>query len=164
MDKTRSASLIFVILLFLTLIFLLFKISILNQEKTSAMKLNDEVIRFFQQNDVPCAATNEEPQTLQRCLATVNANFAKGMLKETGFRNADTKNPGYIIMQNTGIKPLNSTDFMLLKNNNPIYAGCPVNGTLEKQETCKLTFTEPCNPGDFLEVTYEGKRAHIKNC
>lgn len=164
MDKTRNILLIFVIILFLTLLFLLLKIGILTQEKNSQIKLNDEVKLFFEQNTIRCEATNEEPAGLQKCLATVNANYAKSPVKETGFRNADSRNPGYIIMQNTGIKALNSSEFMLLKNNNPVYAGCPVNGTIDKQETCKLSFSEPCTPGDFLEVTYQGKRVHIRNC
>lgn len=165
MDQGKTMLIILIIVIAFFSIFLGFRNYVLTNQMQSATTLNAEVITLFKNVEVRCKATDQEPEKLTKCLQDLNKKYAGAVVEESGFQNVDKNgNPGFIVVKNSAIKPLNSSDFTLLKNLKTESNGCEINGTLAKGYTCKLTFFTPCEKGAVLEVLYQGSRAWLKNC
>ncbi len=109
------------------------------------------------------------PNGYERLAACLKAIREKGDLtgyfKERGFRNKDARGEGFLIIENArGRKSFESDSFTLLFNNEEVARGCTTPGTIAPGFTCRLNLTRKCEPGDNLEIRYEGKRAHLKTC
>jgi Na+-transporting NADH:ubiquinone oxidoreductase subunit NqrC len=166
MEKAKTILIILILTLVAGVLFLALRSYGLTLQLNNNIALNKEIKVFFQNAEVKCTATEQEPEKLTRCLQSLNKKLKGIDVAEAVFSPVDKNgNPGYFIVKNNAIKPLNSTDFTLLKNLELVSTGCDnLNGTMGKDYTCKLTFDTPCERGDVLEVQYQGLRAIVKTC
>jgi hypothetical protein len=105
---------------------------------------------------------------LERCLedAKSTQDLSK-LFKEDRFSNVDAKagKDGYLVIENAqGGRTFASANFTLRQNNVEVASGCTTPGDIAPGFTCRFDFTEYCEPGDNLEILYDGKRAHLKTC
>ncbi|MFH1916841.1 MAG: hypothetical protein ABIJ21_06285 [Nanoarchaeota archaeon] len=166
MEKGKTILLILFLITLFIAIFLAIRISILTQEQDKAKTVNEEILAFFYNNDIRCKATSDEPGKILTCINDLNRKFSTSFVDEAGFKNVDVRSgkEGYVIVKNKILRSLNSTDFTLLKDNTLVDSGCEISGVIDKEETCKLFFSEYCEPGQFLEVMYQDTRVFIRNC
>lgn len=147
-------------------IFLLFQNMTLTSEKDNTIILGREVKSLLTNSRISCRATENEPYNLAQCVRNMREIYERKPFEETGYRNYDTRNQenGYIILKILAPGSWNSEKFTLLKNRELADTGCVITGNLTKDETCKLFFDSDCERGDILEVQYNEKRIHLKNC
>ncbi len=105
---------------------------------------------------------------LQRCLEqALKEQALEQRFRQSAFKNANpAKNEtGYLIIENErGGGTFESEKFLLSQNNKVVVKGCATSGPIKPGYTCRFDLTAPCQPGDNLEVTYDGKRAFLKTC
>ena len=105
---------------------------------------------------------------LQKCLEAAEQSEAlTEMFREDDYHNHDAirNTTGYLVIENEkGGKTFDSEEFRLKFNNEQISSGCTTPGEIAPGFTCRLDFDKPCEPGDNLEITYEGQRAYLKTC
>ncbi len=105
---------------------------------------------------------------LMNCLLAVQADQdLTKYFEEDSFDNVDTRTltPGYLVIENAiGDKSFDSEKFSLKYNNVEVATGCTTPGEIAPGFTCRFDFATSCQPGDNLEILYEGKRAYLKTC
>ncbi len=159
--------------LFLTLavIFLLFVSGLLgvnqwmqSSSMAEAERLSDAVLDYLRDKDVRCDADSSEFAAVTACFRTLTDRGPGDVLEEEEFENADDDEKGYVLLKNTGEDAFASGNFTLLMNKQVMDEQCRIDGTIGPGYVCRLDFTDPCEPGDALEVSYNGERVYLKTC
>lgn len=141
------------------------------QEAARADDMMKLVVEHLNSLDYPkiypaCRGISRQ-ERLKACLdvAMKSEELAK-RFREVDFRNAVTpEKEGYLIIKNEkGGKSYESAKFTLNHNNKAVARGCTTPGEIAPGYTCRLNFKEKCEPGDNLEILYNGERAYLKTC
>lgn len=105
---------------------------------------------------------------LQTCLEAVKApSDLTQLFRQDSFQNYNEQSAtaGYLVIQNAkGGKYFASENFTLIINNVETNQHCATPGEIAPGYTCKFSIDQRCNPGDNLEIKYNGQRVFLKTC
>jgi len=105
---------------------------------------------------------------LTACLEEIRApRDLSALFKEAKFQNYDEQHAemGFIVIQNAkGDKTFQSGNFSMILNNMEAARGCATPGDIAPGYTCRFDVNQRCNPGDNLEIRYNGIRVFLKTC
>ena len=143
-------------------------IVISNQKNVNEAKALGQVnLDYFKKVDKKCEARANEFTRIIPCMNDLREQLGViGQLKEQSFMdyNAKRNETGFLVLENKGRTTLDSSKFSLSKNHELADQGCVIDGSIDPGYLCRLEFVTPCDKGDVLEVTYDGKRAFLKTC
>ncbi|MEK6964479.1 MAG: hypothetical protein AABX70_08735 [Nanoarchaeota archaeon] len=139
-----------------------------NQKNVNDAKvLGQSALDYFKKVDKKCSARSNEFTKISTCLQDLKQQLGViGDLKEQSFMDysARRNETGFLVLENKGRTPLNSSGFNLYKNHEMVDQGCIIEGSIDPGYLCRLEFDTPCEKGDVLEVMYTEKRAFLKTC
>jgi hypothetical protein len=112
--------------------------------------------------------STQDFDSLTTCLEEIKApHDLSALFKEAKFQNYNeqTATMGFIVIQNAkGDKTFQSSNFSMILNNIPVASGCATPGDIAPGYTCRFDVNQQCNPGDNLEIRYNGTRVFLKTC
>ena len=89
------------------------------------------------------------------------------LFAEERFQNVDERQhkEGFLVIENKlGGQTFESAKFTLIVNNQEVAKGCATPGEIAPGYSCRFEFNTTCQPGDNLEILYNGNRAYLKTC
>jgi len=173
MENSKAILLLLTLGLAGTSILLFILYSSAHAQVTEAESLGLVVRDFLTAQRTPCNAAADQYARLAGCVSPLL--MAKDF-KEDAFKQPDdrTDAAGYLVIRNVNNRAYDAEKFAFTYNRAPISDGCKdLEGTVDKEVTCRFDFLQTCEKGTVLEVTYPVKgedgnerpvRVFLKTC